>query len=70
MDDMVFKKQETQKELQEEENEVYKYFQKRIKCWGYFAILFSSYTLLNVFIEFSSAPFYELKFDCFVLYER
>ena len=35
------------------------YFQKRIKIWSYLTLFLAGYVLLNVFIGFSSAPFYE-----------
>ena len=66
MDQFGFRKEDIQKNFEEEEKKIYQMFQKKVKCWGYFGICFSFYTLLNVFIEFSSAPFYELKIDCYV----
>jgi hypothetical protein len=62
------RKEEIKKDFEEEEKKIYNIFLKRVKCWGYFAIAFSFYTLLNVFIEFSSAPFYELKIDCYIFH--
>jgi hypothetical protein len=65
MDEFGFRKEDIKKNFEEQENEIFKLFQRKLKCWGYFAITFSAYTLLNAFIEFSSAPFYELKIDCY-----
>jgi len=42
-----------------EENNIMTYFMRRIKIWSYFTLFLAAYVLLNVFIGFSSAPFYE-----------
>lgn len=66
MDKFGFNKDSCQKDLEEEENRIFLLFRKKLKVWAYFAIWFSAYILLNVCIEFSSAPFYELKIDCYL----
>jgi hypothetical protein len=49
--------------LLEQENRIYRSFQKRVKYWAYFVFILSGYVLLNVCIEFSSAPFYEANVE-------
>ena len=48
-----------QKDLENEERLIYNYFKKRVYRWSYFCLILAAYILLNVFIGFSSAPFYE-----------
>ena len=43
---------------------MYKYYSKRLKIWSYITLFIASYTVLNVFIGFSSAPFYEKFNQC------
>lgn len=40
-------------------------FQRKLKCWSYFILIFSAYILLNVCIEFSSAPYFAQTLDCY-----
>jgi hypothetical protein len=47
-----------QKDLDKEEKKLFKRFQKHFQRWSYIAFFISAYILLNVFIGFSSAPFY------------
>jgi hypothetical protein len=58
INDMSMTKNE-QLNLEKEENLIMAYFQKRIKIWSYATLALAAYVLLNVFIGFSSAPFYE-----------
>ena len=44
--------------LEREEQMIYKHFTKLVKRWSWFVLIASFYMLLNVFIGFSSAPFY------------
>ena len=55
-----------QKDLELEEQKIYKMFKIRVKRWSYFVLLFSAYVLLNVCIGFSSAPFYQHNIECYL----
>lgn len=63
LNDMAFLKNE-QKNLENCEKAIFVFFQKRIKRWSYFVLILSAYSLLNVFIGFSSAPFYAIDVKC------
>ena len=53
-----------QRNLEKEETQIYMLFQKKIKRWSWFVLIVCSYMLLNVFIGFSSAPFYRKVETC------
>lgn len=61
--DFSFMKNE-QRNLEKEESLIYNLFQKRVKRWSWFVLVVSFYLLLNVFIGFSSAPFYRKVEKC------
>ena len=45
-------------------------FQKKIKIWAYCVFILSGYVLLNVCIEYSSAPYYEASVACLEIFTR
>ena len=47
-----------QKDLDNEEKKIFLRFQINFKRWSYMSFFISAYILLNVFIGYSSAPFY------------
>jgi len=51
--------------LKKEETNIYRTFRTKIKCFAYFAVILSCFVLLNVFVGFSSAPFYDKDAECF-----
>lgn len=53
-----------QRNLEKEETLIYSLFQKKIKRWSWYVLIVTSYILLNVFIGFSSAPFYRKVKTC------
>ena len=46
------------RDLEIEELSLFKNFEKRVRRWSWFVLMVATYLLLNVFIGFSSAPFY------------
>ena len=63
LDQLVLGKNDA-RELEERERKINNFFIKRIKVWSYFALALSGYVMLNVFIGFSSAPYYNKYANC------
>ena len=57
-----------EKQLEEQEKKIYNTFTKKIKIWAYFVFILSGYVLLNVCIEYSSAPYYEASVACLEIF--
>ena len=60
---IAFMKNE-KKDLEREEQSIFTGFRHMVRRWSYLALLISAYTLLNVFIGYSSAPFYAKLDQC------
>eukprot|EP00356_Strombidium_inclinatum_P007899 CAMPEP_0170479756 /NCGR_PEP_ID=MMETSP0208-20121228/872_1 /TAXON_ID=197538 /ORGANISM="Strombidium inclinatum, Strain S3" /LENGTH=112 /DNA_ID=CAMNT_0010752209 /DNA_START=217 /DNA_END=555 /DNA_ORIENTATION=- len=58
------KESKEKRDLERAENLIYLNFRRKIKYWSYFCLLLAAYVLLNVFIGFSSAPFYTQSTNC------
>ena len=48
-----------QRNLEKEESHIYMIFTKKIRRWSWFVLFICFYILINVFIGYSSAPFYK-----------